>query len=195
MARPLRIQYPGAVHHVMARGSARGLIDLDDADRSMFLNVLGRVVSDLNWLCHACCLMTTHDHLLIETTRRKSVGRHAPAERCLHPTLPQEQGSSGHVFQGRFKSAGEQEESFWKDLWGQCILGGEKLLQRVMPKLREKVKTDEIPRQQSYADRPLQSELLPASFPSKAARNQAIVQAQQGLWLFPDGHRRRDRAT
>ena len=49
--------------------------------------------------------------------------------------------------------------------------------QRMMPKLKEKAEISEIPRQQRYADRPLLSELLAASFPSKSARNEAIIQA------------------
>jgi hypothetical protein len=73
----------------------------------------------------------------------------------------------------------EFEESIWNDLRGQCILGGEKFLQWVMPKLKEKSKMHEIPRQERYADRPPLSELLPASFPSKSARNEAIVRAHR----------------
>ena len=254
MARPLRIEYPGAVYHVMARGNARGPIYLDDADRSMFLRVLARTVSDCNWLCHSYCLMTNHYHLLVEIPE----GNLSAGMRQLNGVYTQRfhkrHGSSGHIFQGRFKSilvdkdsyllqlsryillnpvraglvhdpadfkwssyratvgkdavpefltvdwlwsqfaeqrqearrqfrlfvlAGEQEESLWKDLRGQCILGGEKFLRMVMPKLREKTAISEIPRQQRYADRPPLSELLPASFPSKAARNEAIVRAHR----------------
>jgi DNA-binding NarL/FixJ family response regulator len=77
----------------------------------------------------------------------------------------------------QFVLAGEQEETFWQDLRGQCILGGKKFLKRVMPKLKEKAEISEMPRQQRYADRPPLSELLAASFPSKSARNEAIIQA------------------
>ena len=77
----------------------------------------------------------------------------------------------------QFVLAGEQEETFWQDLRGQCILGGKKFLKRVMPKLKEKAEISEIPRQQRYADRPPLSELLAASFSSKSARNEAIIQA------------------
>jgi len=44
MARPLRIEYPGAVYHVMNRGNARYPIVLDDADRELFLGCLGDVI-------------------------------------------------------------------------------------------------------------------------------------------------------
>jgi len=54
------MEYPGAVSHVMARGNVQSPIYLDDADQGMFLSVLGRVESNLNWLCHAYYLTTNH---------------------------------------------------------------------------------------------------------------------------------------
>ncbi len=67
MARPLRIEYPGAVYHVTSRGNARNDIYENDQDRKAFLNLLSEVVKKCNWLCHAYCLMDYHYHLLIET--------------------------------------------------------------------------------------------------------------------------------
>jgi putative transposase len=52
---------------VTSRGDRREAIYEDDADRSRFLEVLGQVALDFNWLCHAYCLMTNHYHLVIET--------------------------------------------------------------------------------------------------------------------------------
>jgi len=67
MARPLRIEFPGAVYHVTSRGNARADIFEDDNDRGLFLKILGQVVTRFNWLCHSYCLMGNHYHLLIET--------------------------------------------------------------------------------------------------------------------------------
>ena len=67
MARPLRIEFPGAVYHVTARGNARRKIYRDDEDRETFLATLAWVVERFDWLCHAYCLMDNHFHLLIET--------------------------------------------------------------------------------------------------------------------------------
>jgi len=67
MARPLRIEYDGAVYHVTSRGNARKAIYKDDTDRENFLEVLHRVNSKYNWLCHAYCMMNNHYHLVIET--------------------------------------------------------------------------------------------------------------------------------
>ena len=67
MARPLRIEYPGAIYHITSRGNARQPIYKDDKDRETFLELLGSVVSRYGWICHAYCLMGNHYHLLIET--------------------------------------------------------------------------------------------------------------------------------
>ena len=67
MARPLRIEYPGALYHITSRGNARLPIFEDDHDRRMFLNTLEEVVKRYNWLCHAYCLMDNHYHLLLQT--------------------------------------------------------------------------------------------------------------------------------
>ena len=57
MARPLRIEFPGAVDHVTSRGNERKPISRDDQDRKMFLDTLADVALRYNWLCHAYCLM------------------------------------------------------------------------------------------------------------------------------------------
>jgi hypothetical protein len=81
MARPLRLQFPGAVYHLTARGSnARQDISLDDTDRHAFLRLLGRAVQRHRWYCSASCLMSTHDPLLIETPD----GNLVPGMRRLH---------------------------------------------------------------------------------------------------------------
>ncbi len=60
MARPLRIEFEGALYHVTARGDRREPIYDDDEDRQHFLVVLGDVVERFNWVCHAYCLMANH---------------------------------------------------------------------------------------------------------------------------------------
>jgi putative transposase len=67
MARPLRIEYPGALYHVAARGNARAEIFRSDKDREYFLDLFGFVVNRFYWLCHAYCLMDNHYCLIIET--------------------------------------------------------------------------------------------------------------------------------
>ena len=67
MARPLRIEFPGALYHVTSRGDRREAMYEDEEERATFLGVLAEVVERYNWVCHAYCLMTNHYHLLIET--------------------------------------------------------------------------------------------------------------------------------
>ena len=67
MARPLRLEFPGAVYHVTSRGNARQDIIVDDRDRTAWLSLLAQVIDRYGWLCHAYCLMDNHYHLLLET--------------------------------------------------------------------------------------------------------------------------------
>ena len=69
MARPLRLEFAGALYHVTARGNERRNIFLGniDGDRTTFLDGLAATCERFNWICHAYCLMTNHYHLLVET--------------------------------------------------------------------------------------------------------------------------------
>ena len=57
MARKLRIQYPGAIYHVLSRGDRRELIFHTEGDRERFLQTLGRTCGKTGWQIHAYCLM------------------------------------------------------------------------------------------------------------------------------------------
>lgn len=104
MARPLRIEFPGALYHVTARGNARADIFLDGHDRDRFLHILAKVIGRYAWICHAYCLMGNHHHLLIETPRPNL----AAGMRQLNGTYAQcfnaRHGRTGHVFGGRYKA-------------------------------------------------------------------------------------------
>ena len=67
MSRPLRLQLPGGIYHVTARGNARRAIFEDDDDCAGFLIVLASTVARYRLLCHAYCLMGNHYHLLVQT--------------------------------------------------------------------------------------------------------------------------------
>ena len=62
MARPIRIEYPGAVYHVMARGNHGQAVFEDDADRTRFLETLGEACEKTGWHIHAYCLVRNHYH-------------------------------------------------------------------------------------------------------------------------------------
>jgi len=104
MARPLRIEYPGAVYHVTSRGDGREDIYLTDQDREQFLEVLAHVIDRHGWRCHAWCLMSNHYHLMIETPK----GNLGQGMRQLNGVYTQrfnrKHNRVGHVFQGRYKA-------------------------------------------------------------------------------------------
>jgi REP-associated tyrosine transposase len=122
MARPLRIEFPGAIYHLTARGNGRAEIFLDDFDREAFLCVLGDVVGRYNWICHAYCLMGNHYHILIETPD----GNLSEGMRQLNGIYTQKfnrrHGRIGHVFQGRFKSILVEKESYLLELCRYIVL-------------------------------------------------------------------------
>jgi hypothetical protein len=63
MPRPKRIHYEGAVYHVTSRGNERRKIVVDDADRWMFIRLLGEMIEENKVVCHAWVLMDNHYHL------------------------------------------------------------------------------------------------------------------------------------
>ena len=67
MARPLRIEYPGAYYHVMNRGQSRRNIFLEDQGRQSFLDLLADIVRLWGVEIFAYCLMDNHYHLLLST--------------------------------------------------------------------------------------------------------------------------------
>ncbi len=111
MARPLRIEYPGAVYHVTSRGNEKKAIFRDDSDRAAFLDTLHQVTLRYHWLCHAYCLMGNHYHLLIETPD----GNLSLGMRQLNGIYTQwfnrRRKRAGHLFQGRFKAVIIQKDS------------------------------------------------------------------------------------
>ena len=73
MPRKLRVEYEGAIYHVMNRGDRRELIFVDDEDRQLFLQTLGQACGKTDWQVHAYCLMGNHFHLVVETPRANLV--------------------------------------------------------------------------------------------------------------------------
>ena len=104
MARPLRIQYPGAVYHVTGRGNERRPIFNDDDDRRDFLEILAESLTTYRAVLHGFVLMANHYHLLLETP----LGNLGELMRHFNITYTsrfnRRHGRSGHLYQGRYKS-------------------------------------------------------------------------------------------
>jgi len=122
MARPLRIEYPGAVYHITSRGNDRKPIFADDRDREDFLNALHNVVKRYNWLCHAYCLMDNHYHFIIETPD----GNLSIGMRQLNGVYTQlfnkRHDRVGHLFQGRYKAILVQKDSHLQEVCRYVVL-------------------------------------------------------------------------
>ncbi|MEK6804980.1 MAG: transposase [Nitrospirota bacterium] len=122
MARPLRLEFPGALYHLTARGNARQPIFLDDTDRQQFLRLLSREIQQQQWRCYVYCLMGNHYHLVIETPE-PNLSR---GLRRLHGTYTQwfnrRHRRVGHVLQGRFKSLLVEKERYLLELCRYVVL-------------------------------------------------------------------------
>jgi putative transposase len=112
MARPLRIEYDGALYHITSRGNERKAIFREDEDRLGFLDTLQKVNERYNWICHAYCLMNNHYHMIIETPD----GNLSKGMRQLNGVYTQlfnrRHHRVGHVFQGRYKAILIEKESY-----------------------------------------------------------------------------------
>jgi len=122
MARPLRIEFEGAVYHVTSRGNAGIDIFLDDVDRIRFLEILGRTVDRFGWICHAYCLMTSHFHLLIETPDPNLSRGMQHLNGVYTQWFNRRHSRAGHLVQGRFKSILVEKESYLLELARYIVL-------------------------------------------------------------------------
>jgi REP element-mobilizing transposase RayT len=104
MARKLRVQYPGAIYHVMNRGDRRELIFQDDTDRKLFLQTLGEACQKTGWHIHAWCLMPNHFHLVIETPQPNPVAGMKWLLGTYTGRFNRRHKLFGHLFSGRYKA-------------------------------------------------------------------------------------------
>lgn len=122
MARPLRLEFPGALYHLTSRGNARAPIFLDDEDHRIFFSVLGEVIGRFEWHCHAYCLMTNHYHLLIETTKANLSRGMRQLNGVYTQRFNRHHDRVGHVFQGRFKAIVVERDHYLLELCRYVVL-------------------------------------------------------------------------
>lgn len=122
MSRPLRLEFAGALYHVTSRGDRREAIYEDDEDRRRFVELLGQVAGQFNWVFHAWCLMGNHYHLVIETPD----GNLSKGMRQLNGVYTQDSnrrhGRVGHLFQGRYKAILVDRDSYLLELARYVVL-------------------------------------------------------------------------
>jgi putative transposase len=116
MARPPRLDFPGARHHVMNRGARRQPIFGDDTMRSLFLTAVAELPERFGVRIHGFVLMPNHYHLQLESPR----GNLSRAMRHLGARFTQQTnaigGWDGPLFRGRFRNRVVDDDAYWRHL-------------------------------------------------------------------------------
>ena len=113
MARPWRIQYEGAIYHVMSRGVGRGKIFLINDDYSRFLEYVASARERFNLDIFAFVLMDNHYHILLRTNEANLSRTMQWIQTAYSIYYNRNHKRSGHLFQGRYKSVLVENESYW----------------------------------------------------------------------------------
>jgi REP element-mobilizing transposase RayT len=104
MARKLRLQYAGAIYHVMSRGNQQQAIVRIDADRQLLLQTLSEAGAKTGWQIHAYCIMRTHFHLVVETPQANLVSGMKWFLGTYTSRFNRRHKLFGHLFSGRYQA-------------------------------------------------------------------------------------------
>ena len=104
MPRKLRVEYPGAIYHLLSRGNRKENIFRSDVDRQDFLKTLAETCLKTGWQVHAYCLMGNHFHLVVETPNADLVAGMRWLLSTFTIRLNHRHKLTGHVFGGRYKA-------------------------------------------------------------------------------------------
>jgi len=104
MPRPPRLQVPGGIYHITARGNRRQPTFLDSDDHRFHLWCLNKVVGECEWECDGFCHMPNHFHMLIRTPKPNLSSGMQRLNGLYAQVFNDRHALSGHVFQGRFHS-------------------------------------------------------------------------------------------
>jgi putative transposase len=104
MARKLRLEYAGAVYHIINRGNYRAAIFRDDGAKLAFLACLDEAGVKARWRVHAWCVMSNHYHLALETPEPNLVAGMQWLQGTFATRFNRFRHETGHLFQGRYKS-------------------------------------------------------------------------------------------
>jgi putative transposase len=113
MARSIRIEFPGAFYHVLARGNRREAIFSDEEDRRYFLKVLSEACGRTGWRIHAWVLLNNHYHLMLETPEANLVEGMKWVQNTYTRRFNLRHGLWGRLFGDRYKSVLVEGEGFY----------------------------------------------------------------------------------
>ncbi len=116
MARPLRLEYADAVHHVMSRGIEGRRICLDDVDRDIWLQILGRAAERFGWKVYAFSLLDNHYHLFLGTPEAGLAAGMRQLNGDYAGYFNRRHGRRGPLMQGRYKSVLVEDQGHWLEL-------------------------------------------------------------------------------
>jgi putative transposase len=107
----LRGDLPDGIYHVTARGVDGTAVFRDDDDRRTFLRILAETARGHRWRCHAFCLMGTHYHVLVETTRERLSAGFQRLNGLYAQLFNRRHARTGHLFGDRFAARVIEDES------------------------------------------------------------------------------------
>ena len=116
MARPLRVEYPGAYYHVINRGNNQEKIFFNDRDKEKFLEYLEKANERFSIIIHTYCLMDNHFHLLVQTPEPNLSVAMQWINVSYATYFNRKQARVGHLFQGRFKAILIDADQYLKHL-------------------------------------------------------------------------------
>jgi putative transposase len=116
MARPLRVEFSGALYHVMARANERRMVFARDADRQLWLATLAEMVEGFGVVVHCYCIMGNHYHLVVATPSANLSAAMGWFQTTFTVRFNRRRRRSGHLFQGRFKAQVVEEENHAQEL-------------------------------------------------------------------------------
>jgi putative transposase len=112
MARPLRVEFEGALYHLTGRGNARQKVFADQADCTKFVQLLMESLERYDVVLHGYVLMGNHYHLIAET-RRANLGQWMHWLTTAYTVyFNRRHRRAGHLFQGRYKSIVVEAEGY-----------------------------------------------------------------------------------
>ena len=112
MARPLRIQYPDALYHVMNRGAGRSCIYQNEEQRLLFLSLLEEITLRYHIEIHAYCLMSNHYHLLLKTPFANLDRAMRHLNGVYTQRYNQLMNKDGSLFRGRYKACTIEADNY-----------------------------------------------------------------------------------